>query len=373
VSSPSLDAVETPAALVDLGRVRRNASRVAAYCREHGLDWRPHVKTHKSSRVARIQLDAGASGLTVATPREAEVMSAVSHDLLLAYPLLGESKLGRLLAIPERVRLSVALDSEAALLALSRAAAGSGRNVDVLVELDVGLRRVGVETPDEAVRLAARARELPGLHYAGVLFYPGHIRVPLTEQDGPLAMLGERLGACLAALEAAGLGARVVSGGSTPTLWNSHHVPGLTEVRAGSCIFNDLESVGHGSAAWDDLAYTVLATVVSTAVSGQAVVDAGSKALAKESPARGGCYGALLDRPEVVVSALSEEHGVLDLSRSDWRPQVGERVRIVPNHVCVSVNLQDRLIVLDDGEVREWELEARGRGPWMYAATAAFV
>jgi D-serine deaminase-like pyridoxal phosphate-dependent protein len=152
-----------------------------------------------------------------------------------------------------------------------------------------------------------------------------------------------------------------VSGGSTPTLWNSHRIDGLTEIRSGSCIFNDLESATQGSASWDDLAYTVLATVVSTAVQGQAVVDAGSKALAKEMPPKEGGYGALLDRPEVRVTALSEEHGVLDLSGTDWRPRVGDRVRIVPGHVCVSVNLQDRLLALDADAVEEWALEARGR------------
>jgi D-serine deaminase-like pyridoxal phosphate-dependent protein len=373
VSFQTAGAPETPVALLDVARVRRNAERVAAYCRAHGLAWRPHIKTHKSTRVAEIQLAAGAKGLTVATPREAEVMSDVSDDLLLAYPPLGESKLRRLMSLPERVRLSVALDSDTALAELSAAASGHGRLVSVLVELDVGLRRVGVETPAEAVRLAARAAELPGVRYGGVMFYPGHIRVPSAEQSEPLAALDERLGACLSALAAAGLPPDVVSGGSTPTLWNSHRVRGLTEVRAGSCIFNDLESAAHGSASWEDLAYTVLATVVSTAVSGQAVVDAGSKALAKEVPARDGSYGALLDRPEVRVSALSEEHGVLDLSPTEWRPRVGDRVRIVPSHVCVSVNLQDRLIALEDGEAREVELEARGRGPWTRTAPAAVV
>jgi D-serine deaminase-like pyridoxal phosphate-dependent protein len=360
----ALEQVETPVAVLDLERVRRNAARVAAYCTEHGLAWRPHIKTHKSARVAGIQLAAGAAGLTVATPREAEVMSQLTEDVLLAYPPLGSSKLERLMSLPERVRLSVALDSEAALRGLAAAASASGRTVDVLVEIDVGLRRVGVESPAEAVTLARLASNLPGVRYRGLMFYPGHIRVHRDQQDDALRALDERLGGVLSALETAGLSPAVVSGGSTPTLWNSHRVRGVTEIRAGSCIFNDLESAGHASASWDDLAYTVLATVVSTAVRGQAVVDAGSKALAKEIPAREGSYGALLDRPEVKVSALSEEHGVLDLSATAWRPRVGDRVRIVPNHVCVSVNLQDHVLALEGGEAHAWELEARGRGQY---------
>lgn len=364
MTSAALGSFETPVGVIDVERVRRNATTVASYCDAHGLAWRPHVKTHKSLRVARIQLDAGASGLTVATAREAEVMSQVCDDILLAYPPVGEAKLGRLMALPGSVRLSVALDSEEALAGLSRAASVAARDVDVLVELDVGLRRVGVGSPADAVHLAQRATDLPGLRYRGLMFYPGHIRVPGQEQDGVLGSLADLLARACEALEVRGLPPEVVSGGSTPSLWNSHRIPRLTEVRAGSCIFNDRESAALGAAAWDDVAYTVLATVVSTAVSGQAVVDAGSKALSKEPRGGEGTYGALLDRPEVPVSALSEEHGVLDLAATRWRPRIGERVRIVPNHVCVSVNLQDHVLAIDGESAEPWDLEGRGRGQY---------
>jgi D-serine deaminase-like pyridoxal phosphate-dependent protein len=195
------------------------------------------------------------------------------------------------------------------------------------------------------------------------LFYPGNIRMPAAEQAPHLADLSFRLGRALAALRAAGLAPAIVSGGSTPTIWESHQVAGLTEIRSGSCIFFDREALDLGVADPLDLAYSVLATVVSTSVPGRAVVDAGSKALAKEG--RGGeGFGMLLDRPEVVVAALSEEHGVLDLSRTNWVPTVGERVRIVPNHVCVSVNLQDALLAKDGARHTLLPLEARGRQRW---------
>jgi D-serine deaminase-like pyridoxal phosphate-dependent protein len=138
---------------------------------------------------------------------------------------------------------------------------------------------------------------------------------------------------------------------------------GLTEIRAGSCIFFDREGLEIGVAGLDDIAYAVLATVVSTAVPGQAVVDAGSKALSKEER-KGAGFGILLDRPEVTVASLSEEHGVLDLSDSDWTPAIGERVRIIPNHVCVSVNLQEELLARDGDAYIMLPLEGRGRGPW---------
>ena len=356
-------AVETPVGYVDLGRARANAARVVEYASRHGIGWRPHIKTHKSLAVARIQLEAGARGLTVATLREAEVMAEVTDDLLLAYPPVGEAKLERLLALPEHVDLKVALDSRDALEPLAASARGAGRAVGVLVELDVGLGRVGVGSPEAVVELAGLARELEGVAFRGVLFYPGHIRMAQAEQGPHLASAAGIVDRTLAALEDAGLTAGIVSGGSTPTLWRSHELPGLTEIRAGSCIFHDREGLAVGVAGPEDLAYTVLATVVSTAVKGHAVVDAGSKALSKEARGDGG-FGVLLDRPDVLVASLSEEHGVLDLSRTDWVPRIGERVRIVPNHVCVSVNLQDALLVQDGGQHDLVPLEARGRGPW---------
>lgn len=367
----SLDTIETPVGVVDLARARANARRVVEYCARYGLRWRPHVKTHKSVRMARVQLAAGASGLTVATPHEAEVMAAVCDDLLVAYPLVGRARLERVLGLPARVRLSVALDSAEVLEPLAREALARDRDVDVLVEIDAGLGRVGVQGVEAALELAHRVADTDGVRYRGLLFYSGHIRGDSPSDRDAARALGEALRRLYDALEAAGLAPAVVSGGTSPTLWQSHELPGLTEIRSGTCIYNDREQVAVGSARDADLAYTVLATVVSTAVRGRAAVDAGSKALSRESRAGDGTFGALLDRPEVKVVALSEEHGMLDLGSTDWRPEVGDRVRIVPDHVCVSVNLQDRLVVLGHGETTDaasgesdlelWPIEARGR------------
>ena len=363
----TLDALETPAAVVDPARIVANARRAVAYAGAHGLRWRPHTKTHKSRTVGGIEIDAGAGGLTVATPREAEVMADVTPDLLLAYPPVGAPKLTRIVQLPEEVALTIALDSREALTGLAAAAAARGRTVGVLVEMDVGMHRVGVQSAAEVLALAALARELDGVAYRGVAFYPGHIRAHASEQDRALAELSATLSRLLELLGAADLTPAVVSGGSTPTFWRSHELKGVTEIRAGTIIFNDREAVGSGAATWDDCAYTILATVVSTSVPGRAVVDAGSKALSKEARGGGGelpTFGALLDRPEVQVIGLSEEHGILDVSATDWTPRVGDRVRIVPNHVCVSANLQDALWAWDGTRLERWEQEARGRGPW---------
>lgn len=356
--------IETPAALVDLQKVLRNAHRAAEYCSRHGLAWRPHVKTHKCTRVARIELDAGARGLTVATSREAEVMASVCDDIVVAYPPVGRGRVRRLVNLPERVRVTVALDSLQALEALSREAASQGRTVGVLVEIDAGARRVGVPAPGDALALAGRATELPGVEYRGIAFYPGHIRIPLGQQGPDLARVGDILGTMIAELEKAGLPPAVVSGGSSPTLWRSHELPGLTEVRAGTCIFNDRDMVGLEVCDLDECAYTVVATVVSTAARGRAVVDAGSKALSKEAIRSGGSgFGILLERPEVSITGLNEEHGIIVLEDTPWRPRVGDLVRVIPNHVCLSVNLQDALLVVTEAGLDCWPLEARGRGP----------
>lgn len=360
----TLETIETPAAVVDLPRLAANLRRTAGYCRDHGLAYRPHTKTHKSPLLGAAQLEAGAHGLTVATLREAEVMAEVCDDLLLAYPQVGEAKLARLMRLATRVpRLAVACDSMEALAALATAATAARATVGVMVEWDAGMGRVGVQTPDDAVAIARAAAGTARLRFDGVMFYPGHIREGGEPGVAALRAVGERLAPLLEALSRAGFAAHVVSGGSTPTLWQSHQLPGLTEIRPGTTIFNDRTTAAIAACGWDECAYSILATVVSTAVPGQAVIDAGSKVLAKEElRGAGGGYGALLDRAGVPVSALSEEHGTLDLRQAGWRPRVGDRVRVVPNHVCVSVNLQEQLWGIDaEGGLCRWPVTARGR------------
>lgn len=358
-----IEALETPVPLVDLDRLERNLDRMAAVTRQAGLALRPHAKTHKALPIARMQMARGAVGLTCATLREMEVMAEVAGDLLLAHPPVHPAKLDRLFDLPEPVRLSVAVDSAEAVTMLARAAQARGRPLDVLVELDLGMHRVGVAEGADALDLARQVEDATALAFAGVLFYPGHIKRPAPDQGPAITRLVEALGAVCVRLADGGLPPRVVSGGSTPTATRFVELRHVTEVRPGTYVYNDRITVATGAASLAECALTVLATVVSTAVPGQAVVDAGSKALGREPFDGLEGFGALLDRPEVTVRGMSEEHGILDLSRTDWRPRVGDRVRIVPNHVCIVVHLNDQMIGVR-GEVVEtgWEVAARGRG-----------
>lgn len=366
----TLDELETPAPVVDLTRMERNLDRMAAYAADHGLALRPHIKTHKTPWLAAEQLRRGAIGVTCATPREAEVMSEVADDVLLAYPAVGSLKARRVAGLPRDVHLTVALDSARAAGDLADAAREAGRRVGVFVECDMGMRRVGVQTPDDAVALVRHVAGRPELEYAGLTFYPGHIREPVDRQEAALKELNERLGRTLDALTRAHVEPRVVSGGSTPTATRTHEIAGVTEIRPGTYIFNDRTTAAIGACAADDCALTVLATVVSTTVPGQAVIDAGTKSLGRE-PMRAGArlradegdgFGAILGREDVTVRAMSEEHGLLDLSKSDWRPAVGDRVRVIPNHVCIVVHLFDAVHGLRGTTVESsWAVAARGR------------
>lgn len=366
--SLTLADLETPVPVVDLDRLARNLDRAAAYATTHGLALRPHIKTHKSPRIAAEQVRRGAVGVTCATPYEAEVMSTVCDDLLVAYPPVGGARAARLAALADSTRVTVALDSLRAIEDIAAAARTSDRPVGVYVELDLGMHRVGTPNLDEAIALARAVCARPPLQFSGIAFYPGHVREAVDKQQPKLEEMNAVLGAAIEAFDRAGVRPRVVSGGSTPTLWHTHEIRGVTEFRPGTYVYNDRTTAAVGACHWDDCALTVLATVVSTAVPNQAVIDAGTKALGRE-PMRGtdtvDGFGALIDHPEVVVKSMSEEHGMLDLSKSSWKPQVGDRVRVVPNHVCIVVHLNDIIAGIrgSDGSVETtWPVAARGRG-----------
>jgi D-serine deaminase-like pyridoxal phosphate-dependent protein len=357
-------AAATPRICIDQGVLARNLERLADYTGRHGLKLRPHAKTHKSLAIARMQLALGAAGLTVAKPGEAEVFAAACDDLLLAYPVVGALQADCAAALAGRLDLKVAVDSSFAVAVLSDAAARAGTTVGILVDLDVGLHRTGVQGPRAALELAQAVERAPGVDLRGMFCYPGHIWEAPNDQAPALRAVADLLQETLDLWRAHGLSAEIVSGGSTPTAYQSHLIEQLTEIRPGTYPFNDMNTVLGGYAAIEDCAARIVATVVSDAVPGQVVVDAGSKTLAADrcisGPESG--HGYIVEYPEAKIAKLNEEHGQVDVSRCAQRPRIGERVTIIPNHICPCINLQERAWMKStDGNWSPLTIEARGK------------
>jgi D-serine deaminase-like pyridoxal phosphate-dependent protein len=357
--------LETPALLIDLDIMERNLCRAAAYAREHGLRLRPHTKTHKIPSLGKRQIELGAAGLTVAKVGEAEVMlRSGTPDLLVAYPVIGARKLERLMAVARETRVTVALDSVVAARQLSDAACSAGLEIGVLAEVDAGLGRVGVAPGEELIRFARELHALPALRFEGIEFYPGHIK--LLDEGGLAAMarLSEMIALTLDGLRSAGIEARIVSGGSTPALFHSHRIAGMNEIRPGTYIFNDKNTVLAGACTVADCAASILATVVSTARPGQMIVDGGSKTFSSDRPTAGTevSFGYVVEAPAAVFFKMNEEHGFVDLRTAGRTFTVGDRVHMIPNHVCTAMNLHERVYGIRGDEVVEtWRVEARGK------------
>ena len=345
---------ETPAVVIDLDRVERNIARVQGLCDKAGVANRPHIKTHKSPVLAKMQVAAGAKGITCQKLGEAEVMVEGGLDgILISYNLLGEEKMGRLGALLERSTITVAADNATVIEGLPLAAEAAGRPLGVVIECDTGRKRAGVETAKEAVALAGLIKERPGLRFEGFLFYPTETSWPETQKFFNDASRGVR---------ELGLEPRIVSTGGTPNLTNMGKLEGSTEHRAGTYIFNDRMMLACGAAGPEDCALSVFTTVVSRAAPERGILDAGAKTLTADTGLLNDGYGLILEYPQAKIGAFAEEHGFLDLTRSNARPKVGEVVRVVPNHVCVVVNMVDRLIaVRGDKVVDVLPVAARGR------------
>jgi D-serine deaminase-like pyridoxal phosphate-dependent protein len=358
--------LETPALLIDLDVMEHNLRRAADYARAHGLRLRPHTKTHKTPALALRQLDLGAAGLTVAKVGEAEVMLRTgTPDLLLAYPILGRSKVERLVEVARHARVTVALDNLVVARGLSEVASRTGVKLGVLSEMDAGLNRVGVTPGEELVQLVQGIDRLPGLTWEGVIFYPGQIHGIDEDSLKELRKLGGIVEGALAELRRAGFEARVVSGGSTPTLYQSHLVAGMNEIRPGTYIFNDKNTVDAGACGLEDCAATMLVTVVSTARPNQAIFDGGSKTFSSDRLGGGGeeaGYGTVLEDPQAVFAKMNEEHGYLDIRQATRKYAIGDRLRVLPNHICTAVNLQEKVYGIRGEQVEEvWVVEGRGK------------
>ncbi len=333
--------LDTPSVAVDLDAVDRNIARMQAYCDEHGLRLRPHVKTHKLPELARRQLAAGAVGICCQKLGEAEVfVEAGIEDVFVTFPIVGARKLARLAELSRAARVRVPVDSAEALAEL----AASGADAGVVVDCDTGFGRTGVQSPAEAAALA-RAIEEAGLRFEGFMTYPA--------PPGCDAWLR-------AAQELAGGGS--ISVGGTPRAFTTHELDGVTELRPGTYVYGDRACLANGSVPLESCALRVVATVVSRPTADRAILDAGSKALTSDLAAGAEGHGLIVEYPEARIALLSEEHGHVDLSACERRPRIGETVTVIPNHACVVSNLVDAVVVHRSGEVEGmWPVAARGR------------
>lgn len=345
--------LDTPVPVIDLDRVERNLDRMQNYCRQHGLALRPHIKTHKMPHLAHRQVELGAVGITCQKLGEAEVMvDAGLDDILISYPLIGAAKALHLAQLARRAIMRVAVDNPIAVETAAWAARTAGKPIGVLVEFDSGAKRTGVTSIEQALALARAVHDADGLRFDGLMTYPS------TAETAHFVALSKQRFA------EDGISITVVSGGGTPNAWQAHEVPGLTEVRVGTYIYHDRATVAAGAASLEDCALHLHATVVSRPTAERAIMDAGTKSLTSDlvAPSAGPGYGLIVGYPDAVIERLNEEHGMIDVSRCRRKPQIGEVLRIVPNHVCVVSNLHDEIVVSREGRVIDtWRVAARGK------------
>lgn len=352
MAAKTVDELETPCVLIDVDRASANILRAQAYADANGKALRPHIKTHKLPYWAKKQVEAGAVGITCQKIGEAEVMAdAGLTDIFLPYNILGAAKLRRLRALHERVTLSVTADSAVTVDGLAKAFADAARPLTALVECDTGMGRCGVQTPEEALALARRIGEVPGLRFGGLMTYPA---------TGKAAEANSWLKRARDLLAANGIACERISSGGTPDMWHAGESDVVTEYRPGTYIYLDRYQVAQGVGSADDCALTVLATVVSRPTATRAILDAGSKALTSDTLGMTG-FGEIVGVPGALVAGLSEEHGTVTLENGADLA-IGERVRILPDHACVVSNLFDEVhLVSGDRVVETLPVAARGK------------
>jgi D-serine deaminase-like pyridoxal phosphate-dependent protein len=359
----TLPELETPALLIDLDALEANLAEMAAVAARAGVGLRPHTKTHKSPEIARMQVAAGAAGITCAKLGEAEVMAdAGLDDLLIAYPLVGDQKLRRLRGLMERARVRTTLDSVEVAEGLGRVGRELGRDVEVLVEVDTGLHRLGRPPGPPTAALVAQVAKVPGVEVVGLLTHAGHAYRARTPDE--LRRVAER--EVLDLVETAelcrrdGISLREISVGSTLTARTGAFVDGVTEIRPGTYALNDTTMIRLGVATEATAAARVLVTVVARPTDERFVVDAGSKCFTTDNMGAVPDWLVVAGHPDLHMDFLSEEHGVGHHS-GGARVHIGDRLQVIPSHACTCANMFDVAYGTRSDRV-ERELPIAGRG-----------
>ncbi len=343
----------TPCAVIDLDIVDRNIAHLQALCDKAKLANRPHIKTHKSSLLALRQIEAGAIGVTCQKLGEAEVMvRAGIKDIMIATNIIGAAKSGKLAALLRDVSLKICADNPISLNHYAEAGRTAGRPVTVIIECDTGQKRAGVATPNEAVALSKIVQHDPWLEFGGLMFYPPLNGWPATQKFFNITRAG---------LNSLSLVPKIISTGGTPNLKNLDLLNKATEHRSGTSIFNDRMMMAAGFANIEDCALTVYTSLVSRAEKTRGILDAGSKTFTPDTGGLDG-FGLVLEHPKARFHKMAEEHGFIDISRCQNGPSIGDILRVIPNHVCLVVNMFDQLIAVRDNHIVDViSVDARGR------------
>lgn len=358
----------TPSLYVSYEKLQRNIAQMHGKILQNGCRIRPHIKTHKTALIARMQMDAGAAGVTVAKVSEAEIMAAGGiKDIFIAYPVVGKDKVARLMELNDKCRLIVGVDSIEGAKSLSDAAAEKGQTLEVRLEIDTGMKRTGVP-PERALDIALEISGMKGIRLTGIYTFKGLMHAGIFTPDCSLAAREEAeiMGDVKARLDMKGIEVKDVSGGSTPTAIPASACSQITEVRPGTYVFYDYMNVKAGVCTLEDCAAVVKTTVVSTPYDDLIIVDAGSKSICPDvplgtDPYRFESYGYIVEYPALMLTRLSEEHGIIHVPENAERPKIGEVISIIPNHICTTVNLYDRLYLEKDGKVDLVRIDARGK------------
>jgi D-serine deaminase-like pyridoxal phosphate-dependent protein len=348
--------------------MQKNILEMARVARASGVALRPHVKTHKVPAIARKQVEAGAVGITVAKVSEAEVMAGGGlADIFVAYPLVAEEKIRRAITLSRKIRLIIGVDSLEGARRVSAVAGTEEHVLEVRLEVDTGLRRTGVPY-ETTVELASDVDSLDNVELTGIYTYRGAVLdgSPTLDLAGAGLQEGELMASVADRIRDRGISIQDVSLGSTPTARHAAGVAGVTEIRPGTYVFYDRMQARMGACAPGDCAAEVVATVVSRPTGDLAVIDGGSKTFATDvqpgsNPLNLDGFGDVVGHPEAVLERLTEEHGMISL-RGESSLRVGDTLRIIPNHVCSTVNLHDTLYLTgEDGILEEMPVAARGK------------
>ncbi|MCY3575557.1 MAG: alanine racemase [Chloroflexi bacterium] len=339
--------LETPSVLIDMDIMERNIARMQARCDQLGISFRPHIKTHKIPDIARRQLAAGAVGIACQKVSEAEVFAAAGfRDIQIPYNIVGARKTGRLAQLARKVKLSVTVDSRAVVDGIAAAAQKADAHIDMLVELVSLGERTGT-TPADALSLAQHIAATDNLGFAGLMIYPSD------------AAIRPRLLETLNLLAAAGIPVAVISGGGSGAIREAHLLPELTEMRVGTYVFYDWNSVSQGYTTFENCAMRLRATVVSAHEASRVILDAGSKSIHSETV--NGRFGYIEEFPAARLRQVNEEHGYVDFSACPSTPAVGDILHIIPVHTCVVTNLHNQVYGVRGGMIEQvWDVAARG-------------